>query len=118
MPSKKVHGEEAVIEKIGGLPAFQDVARRLHEIIMESSPELEPRLWYGMPGYAKAKSKPVITFFRVDDEHQVTFGITDKADLTPEANAPDKLIESAWFLTELDPPTEKRIAEIVRKAAR
>jgi hypothetical protein len=115
MARKKSDDEAAVKEKIAAMQPFQDIAARLHEIIMASAPELEPRLWYGMPGYAKAKSSPVICFFRVDDH--VTFGLTEKANLVPDENASDKLIASAWFFTELDAPTEDRIANIVRRAA-
>lgn len=111
-------GEAAVAAKIAEFPAFRDVAARLHHIIMQSAPDLEPRLWYGMPGYAKAKKGPVICFFRVDDDQYVTFGLTEKANHTPPENAPDRLLESAWFLTALDPPTEARIAAIVERAAR
>ena len=117
MADNKTDDEAAVEEKIAELKAFRDVAGRLHEIIMRSAPDLKPRLWYGMPGYAKAKSKPVICFFRVDDDDYVSFGLTEKADLTPEDGAPDRLIPSAWFLTEIDEPTEHRIAAIVEKAA-
>jgi hypothetical protein len=113
----KQDDDAAVREKIAGLTAFRDVTTRLHEIIMQSAPELKPRLWYGMPGYAKAKNSPVICFFRVDDDDYVSFGLTEKANLDPEEGAPDRLIESAWFLTELDEPTERRIAAIVKKAA-
>ena len=108
----------AVTAKIAELPAFKQLAQRLHELILEAAPELKPRLWYGMPGYAKAKSSPVICFFRVDDDQRVTFGITEHADLTPDDDATDRLISSAWFLSELDQPTERRISAIVAKAAR
>jgi hypothetical protein len=107
----------AVTDKIGELPAFRDVAARLHEIITEAAPHLKPRLWYGMPGYAKAKSSPVLCFFRVDADDYVTFGLTEKATLAPDPGAEHQLIGSAWFLTELDEPTEARIAEIVARAA-
>lgn len=117
MADKKLDDETAVKNKIGELKAFRDVAARLHEVIMESAPDLKPRLWYGMPGYAKTKSSPVICFFRVDDDDYVSFGLTEKANLTPEDDAPDHLIGSAWFLTELDQPTEDRVATIVAKAA-
>ena len=113
----KSDGTAAVIEKIKGLGDFEDTGRRIHEVIMAAAPELEPRLWYGMPGYAKAKRSPVICFVRVDDG-QVTFGITEKADLTPEDGAPDQLIGSAWFVTGLDERTERSIAAIVERAAR
>ena len=113
----KVGGEAAVEAKIAELPAFREVAARLHEVIREAAPELVPRLWYGMPGYAKTKSGPVICFFRVDADDYVSFGLTEKANLEPDAAAADRLIGSAWFLTELDEPTEARVAAIVQKAA-
>jgi hypothetical protein len=116
MASKNVDDEAAVREKIASLPAYQDVAARLHEVIMRSAPDLKPRLWYGMPGYARAKSSPVICFFRVDDNDYVTFGLTEKAYLAPDPDAGHQLIGSAWFLTELDEPTETRVADIVRSA--
>ena len=112
----KKDDEAAVRDKIAELPAFGDVAARLHELILETAPELTPRLWYGMPVYARAKSSPVICFFRVDDDQYVTFGLTEKANLAPDEGAADKLMGSAWFLTELDGPTEARLADIVRRA--
>jgi len=54
MPSKKkVSDEEAVLEKIASMPEeYRAIGERLHEIIMETVPDLKPRLWYGLPGYA------------------------------------------------------------------
>jgi Domain of unknown function (DU1801) len=115
MPGKKLDGEAAVLEVIAGMQDMQPTATRLHEVILASAPELKPRLWYGMPGYAKAKSSPVLCFFRVDDG-LMTFGVTEKSNLTPEPDAPDQLIGSAWFLTGLDAATEARITAIVEKA--
>lgn len=115
--AEKTDDEAAVRDKISELPAFNDVAARLHEIVMESAPDLQPRLWYGMPGYAPAKSKPVICFFRVDGDQYVTFGLTEKAFLAPDDGGPEHLLPSAWFLTGLDKATETRIAAIVRQAA-
>lgn len=110
-------GDAAVRAKIAELPAFRDVAARLHELVLTSAPDLVPRLWYGMPGYAASKRSPVICFFRVDDDRYVTFGLTEHANLAPDEGAVDRLIGSAWFLTELDEPTEARLAAIVAKAA-
>lgn len=109
-------GADAVTGKISALPAFRDIAARLHELIVAAAPNLQPRLWYGMPGYAKTKSGPVICFFRVDADDYVTFGLTEKAALAPERGADHKLMGSAWFLNELDAPTEARITEIVSRA--
>ncbi|BBY18395.1 DUF1801 domain-containing protein [Mycolicibacterium litorale] len=109
-------GISAVTDKIAELPAYRDVAARLHEVIMAAGPDLKPRLWYGMPGYARSKSSPVLCFFRVDADDYVSFGLTEKANLAPDEGASHKLIGSAWFLTELDQATEARIAEIVTRA--
>lgn len=108
----------AVTDKIAGLPAYRDVAARLHEIITTAAPELQPRLWYGMPGYARKKSSPVLCFFRVDGDDYVTFGLTEKAHHEPDPNAGHLLMGSAWFLTDIDAATEARITEIVRQATR
>lgn len=101
----------AVLEKIPQMFGEDaGIGLRMHEIIMETNPALKPRLWYGMPGYAL--KGPVLVFIRMDD--YVTFGLTEKANLHINEDAPDKLIPSSWFLTtELDEATEARIAEIV-----
>ena len=105
----------AVLEKIPQMFGDQaDIGRRMHDVIMEAAPALKPRLWYGMPGYALGRSKPVLVFIRKDD--YLTFGLTEKAKLLVDADAPHKLTPNAWFLTELDAATEARMAEIVRAA--
>lgn len=38
-------GEAAVLEKILALPAFRDLAMRLHDLIKLHAPHLELRLW-------------------------------------------------------------------------
>lgn len=107
---------DAVQEKIAALPAFNDIAARLHEVIQAAAPDLEPRLWYGMPGYAKTKKSPVLCFFRVDDDQYLTFGLTEHAHHEPDPDAGHQLMGSAWFLTKLDAPTEARITDIVQRA--
>ena len=105
----------AVLDKIPQMFGDQaDIGLRLHEIILSAAPELKPRLWYGMPGYAKAATKPVLVFIRRDD--YVTFGLTEKAKIVLAPDATDQLIANAWFMHELDAATEARIAEIVRFA--
>lgn len=117
MPTKKSKKDAdnlaAVLEKIPQMfGPHTAIGQRLHEIIMEANPALKPRLWYGMPGYAKAG--PVLVFIRMDD--YVTFGLSEKANFNLDPSAPDKLMPSSWFLTELDDATEAKIADIVRVA--
>jgi hypothetical protein len=114
--TSKPTDDALVRDKIASLRAFNDVAARLHEVILEAAPALQPRLWYQMPGYAMSKKSPVLCFFRVDDDKFVTFGLTEHAHHEPDPDAGHQLMGSAWFLTTLDPPTEARIADIVRRA--
>lgn len=108
--------DTAVTEKIAELPAFRDVAARLHRVILDARPGLVPRLWYGMPGYATSKKGPVLCFFRVDDDRYVTFGLSEHAHHEPDPAAGHQLMGSAWFLTEIDEGTAARVADIVRAA--
>lgn len=112
---KEAKGEAAVLEWIAKMPeSYRPMGERMHALIMRSAPELRPRLWYGMPGYAK--DGPVLCYFRLDK--YMTFGITEDANVAREEGAPHQLMPAAWFFTELDDATEAKIAEIVRRAVR
>jgi len=50
----KTEGEAEVREAIAEMEAsFPAVGERLHEVIIDSGPELTPRTWYGMRAYAR-----------------------------------------------------------------
>src|SRR5438445_2568512 len=50
----KADGEGDVLAKIAAMQEpDRAMAKRLHAIINASAPALSPRLWYGMPAYAK-----------------------------------------------------------------
>src|SRR6266536_1029154 len=54
LKADKANGETAVLAKIAEMPEpDRTMAKRLHAIIKASAPALSPRLWYGMPAYAK-----------------------------------------------------------------
>jgi hypothetical protein len=112
---KHTDGGEEVLEKIAAMRApYAATGKRLHALILESAPELKPRVWYGMPGYAKGAG-PVLCFFRVDEKY-MTFGLTEKAKHVRDEGAKDQLMASAWFFNDLNEATEKRIAAIVQRA--
>ncbi|MDO8880330.1 MAG: DUF1801 domain-containing protein [Coriobacteriia bacterium] len=112
--AKKADGEAAALAKIAAMPEpYRAIGERLHALIMDSAPALQPTTWYGMPAYAK--DGKVICFFRADE--YMTFGLTEKANLTLEDGATHQLRESSWFLTALDDATEAKLSSIVRKAA-
>lgn len=113
--TKATNDEAAVLAVIDAMPEpYREMGERLHALILRSAPGLRPRLWYGMPGYAK--DGPVLCFFRVDK--YMTFGLTEHAAFALEEGATDQLMPSSWFFDALDDATEVRLAEIVRRATR
>jgi uncharacterized protein YdhG (YjbR/CyaY superfamily) len=106
-------GESAVLAKIAEMPE-PDRARgeRLHAVIKASAPALSPRLWYGMPAYAK--DGKVLCFFQSAQKFKTryaTFGFSDEANLDEGAMWP-----TAFALTELTADDEARIGALVKKA--
>lgn len=93
--------------------AYRDTARELHALIMESAPQLQPRLWYNMPGYALKSSGPVVLFFREDK--YISFGLTDSTNLTEIGDPEESMVDVAWYLTKLNAESKKKIADIVRR---
>jgi len=87
-------------------------AERLHQVIMAAGPDLCPRLWYGMPGYAKTKDSAVLCFFRKDT--LISFGFTEAVDMSKMDADGQSMISSAWYITDLDKDAEAKIANIVK----
>lgn len=111
---KNVTSEDLKSEFLAKIKQYEDKdfpeASRIHELIMEANPELCPRLWYGMPGYAKTKDSAVLCFFRKDT--LISFGITESVKL----NGTDSIVPSAWYITELNNDAEAKIREVVSKS--
>ena len=109
----KGDGEGVVLAKIAEMPEpDRTMAKRLHTIIKESAPALSPRLWYGMPAYAK--DGKVACFFQAAQKFKTryaTFGFSDKANLDEGAMWP-----TAFALKGLTATEEARIAALVKKA--
>jgi hypothetical protein len=62
----KADGESAVLAKITALPGpDRGTGERLHAVIKAGAPVLSPKLWYGMPAYAK--DGKAVCFFRPRD---------------------------------------------------
>jgi hypothetical protein len=114
MDKKNEAGAQEVLAKIEKFSdKYRSVAEQLHKLIMATAPQLQPRLWYGMPGYALKSDGPVVLFFREDK--YVSFGLTENTNLAELGNPEDGLVAVAWYLTKLDADAEAKIADIVRK---
>jgi uncharacterized protein YdhG (YjbR/CyaY superfamily) len=109
----KADGERDVLEKIAEMPQpDRPMAERLHAVIKAAAPALAPRLWYGMPAYAK--DGKVVCFFQNAQKFKTryaTLGFSDKANLDEGAMWP-----TTFALTRLTAAEEARIVPLVQQA--
>ena len=109
----KADGESAVLAKISEMPEpDRAMGMRLHAVIKASAPALSPKLWYGMPAYAREGK--VVCFFQSAQKFKTryaTFGFSDEAHLDEGTMWP-----TAFALTKLTAADEARIGALVKKA--
>jgi uncharacterized protein YdhG (YjbR/CyaY superfamily) len=109
----KADGESAVLATIAAMPEpDRAIAVGLHAIVKVSAPALSPRLWYGMPAYAK--DGKVVCFFQSTAKFKTryaTLGFMHDANLDDGAMWP-----TAFALKELTAAEEARIGALVKKA--
>ena len=110
----KVDEESAVLAKIAAMPGSdRTMGERLHAIIKATAPDLSPKLWYGMPAYAK--DDKVVCFFQDAKKFKsryATLGFSDKAKLDDGTMWP-----TSFALTTLTAADEARISALVKRAA-
>src|SRR5258705_12413897 len=113
LKSGKEDGESVVLAKIAAMrEPDRAMGKRLHTIITASAPALSPRLWYGMPAYAK--DGKVVCFFQNAQKFKTryaTLGFSDRANLDDGHMWP-----TAFALKELTAAEEARIGALVKKA--
>jgi uncharacterized protein YdhG (YjbR/CyaY superfamily) len=109
----KVDEEKGVLAKIAEMPKAEGaMAKRVHEIIKASAPDLSPKLWYGQPAYAK--DGKVVCFFQNAGKFKTrysTLGFSDEAKIDDGSMWP-----TSYALTELTAADEKKIGALVKKA--
>jgi len=109
----KADTESEVLAKIAEMQApDRALGERLHAIIKASAPDISPRLWYGMPAYAK--DGKTVCHFRPAQKFNTRYAqleFSDNANLDEDAMWP-----TAYALTELTAATEARIVALLRQA--
>jgi uncharacterized protein YdhG (YjbR/CyaY superfamily) len=110
---KEQDEESAVLAKIAEMTeSDRAMAERLDAVIKASAPALSPKLWYGMPAYAK--DGKIICFFQPAAKFKsryATLGFNDDANLDEGTMWP-----TSYALTELNAADEARIGALVKKA--
>ena len=109
----KADGEAEVLADIATMPEpDRAIAERLHAIIRANAPALTPRLWYGMPAYAK--DGKVVCFFQSAHKFKTryaTFGFQHDANLDEGAMWP-----VAFAVMKVTAAEEEKIAALVKRA--
>jgi len=110
----KADGEGAVLANIAAMPEpYRAMGERIHAIIRASAPSLTPKVWYGMPAYAR--DGKVVCFFRgvifSNTERYMTIGFTEEAKLDE-----GRMWPTSFALVELTAVEEERISALVKKA--
>lgn len=108
--SKK--GDDAVLAKLNeASEPYRAIGVRLHEIIRENAPTLEPVLRWGIPFYT-ADGKDVC--YIKGDKNFIVFGFGEEINPAYEDGA--NLHPVVWSITALDAASEETIAGLVRRA--
>lgn len=111
---KAAEEEAAVVAKIAEMQDSDRVlAERIHAIVKETAPDLAPKLWYGMPSYAR--DGKVVCFFQSAEKFKAryaTLGFSDQAHLDQGSMWP-----TSWALTQLTAADEAMIGTLVKNAA-
>jgi uncharacterized protein YdhG (YjbR/CyaY superfamily) len=94
-------------------PDDRAMGERIHEIVSAARPDLAPKTYYGMPAYAK--DGKTICFYKAKSKFRVRYSTVG---FQPDALLDDGAMWATEFaVIELTPAVEKRITELVRKAA-
>ena len=108
-------GTSEVLAKIAAMaPEDRAIGERIHALITAAAPGLTPRLWYGMPAYAKNGN--VVCFFQDAKKFKsryATLGFSDKAALDDGEMWP-----TSFALKELTAAAEAKITALVKRAVR
>jgi uncharacterized protein YdhG (YjbR/CyaY superfamily) len=97
-------------------PDDRAMAERVHEIVSAAAPDLVPKTYYGMPGWAtEGKNGKSICFFKPKSKFRVRYSTLG---FQADAKLDDgKMWPTEFAVIELTPAVEARIAELVKKAA-
>jgi uncharacterized protein YdhG (YjbR/CyaY superfamily) len=113
--SKSKEGDaSAMAEKIAEMPdADRVLAEGIGRLVAEKAPDLSPKLWYGMPGWARGGK---IVFFLQGAEkfntRYATLGFNDIATIDDGTMWP-----TAYAITEWSDANEAAVAELIVRAA-
>ena len=114
---ERAEGLKDLRDSLAKMPADErKMGERIHEIVSGAVPALVPKTYYGMPAYAtEGKSGKTIAFFKAKSKFKVRYSTLG---FQPDAKLDDgDMWPTEFAVIELTPAVEKRIADLVKKAA-
>jgi len=114
---ERAEGLKDLRESLTKMPADdRAMGERIHEIVSTAVPALVPKTYYGMPAYAtEGKNGKVIAFYKPKSKFKVRYSTVG---FQPDAHLDDgEMWATEFAVIELTPTAEKRIVELVKKAA-
>ena len=110
----KAADEALVLEKIAAMaPGDRALAQRIHDLVKKHAPQLDAKTWYGMQAYFK--DGKVVCFFQDGGKFKTrycTLGFQEAASLDDGLMWP-----TSFALLDIDEATERRIVELLVRAA-
>ncbi len=112
--AKKADGLQALLDAIAKMTdEDRAVAERVHVTVTANAPDLSPKTWYGMPAYANADGKVVLSLKNSGKfgQRYSTLEFQDSAHLDDGDLWPVGFAIQKW-----SPAVEKKVAELVAAA--
>jgi len=110
---KKADGLNDLLAKVAEMEdADRVMAERLHVLVTDVAPELEPRTWYGMPAYAK--DGKVLLFFKPAAKFKNRYSTLGFSDVAALDDGP--MWPAEFALARLTHAAEKEITALVTRA--
>lgn len=110
----KAAGEQILLAAIVKMPEpDRSMAKRIHDIVKITAPDLFPKTWYGMPAYANREGK-IVCFFQAASKFKyryATLGFQEDAHLDEGSMWP-----TSFALKKLTATEEAKIISLIKKA--
>ena len=112
--AQKADGLQALLDAIAKMSEEdRAVAERVHVTVTATAPDLSPKTWYGMPAYANADGKVVLSLKNAGKfgQRYSSLEFQDSANLDDGDVWPISYAIQSWT-----PAVEKKVAELVAAA--
>ena len=112
--ARKADGLQALLDAVAKMTEEdRAIAERVHVTVTAAAPDLAPKTWYGMPAYANADGKVVLSLKNSGKfgQRYSSLEFQDSAHLDDGEMWPIGFAIAAWT-----PQVEKKVAELVAAA--